>query len=480
MVRRILGFFKAGPDSPPISDDPKVIEKLFERKRMSVFLSVTFGYGFFYVARINFSVAKRPLLDAGIFDNTEMGIIGSALLGVYAIGKLLNGILSDRANIARFMSTALLLSAAVNLVLGSTTMFWAFVLLWGLNGLFQSVGSAPSVVSLSQWFSRREIGTRYGVWSASHGLGTAVTFIFTSVVVATFGWRWAFWGPGAVCFVVALIMYKTMADRPETYGLPNVSVYKNDVSGEQAVGDTRTVGQQQLEVLRNPAIWILGVASAMMYVARYGINNWGQLFLQQTKGYTLIDSGSIMGAYTLATVAGAVSSGWISDRFFNSSRNVPALLMGIFNIASLTVLFLAPPDNLWIDVAALVVFGFVLGGLLAYLGGLMAVDLSSKRAAGTAMGMIGGFSYVGAAVQDTITGVLLDGSKVVAEVDMAGRFPSAADSWEWMRSGAGYVERLGVCSHDVYSYDSAFHFWIGAAVVSLLLTLTVWNAKPRS
>jgi len=448
MLKKILDFFKTGPDRPPLNKSKAEISRMFEKKRWSVFLSVTFGYGFFYVARINFSVVKEPMLNEEILSATQMGVIGTALFVVYAIGKLTNGILSDRANIRRFMSTALLLSSLVNLVLGSTTMFVAFIILWGLNGWFQSVGSAPSVVSLSHWFSRREIGTRYGVWSTSHGIGTALTFYVTAALVSWANdWRWGFWGPGLVCFCVALVMYRTMADRPQTYGLPDVSDYRDDHPVE-APAD-KSVGKVQLEVLRNPAIWILGVASALMYVGRYGINSWGMLYLQMGKGYDMIDAGAAQSAYSIATVAGAFFCGIISDKLFKSSRNWPALIFGITDVLSLTALFLLPPGNPWLDAACLGVFGFGLGALIAYLGGLMAVDLSSKAAAGTAMGMIGCFSYIGAGIQDTISGMLLDADKTV------------------------------VNGEDVYSFDSVFYFWIGAAVLSLLLTMTVWKAKPR-
>ena len=466
----LLDFFKTRADQPLVTDDPATIKRRFERKRWSVFLSVTFGYGFFYVARINFSVAKRPLLDEQIFTPTEMGLIGTALLFVYAFGKLINGFLSDRANIARFMSTALLLSSVVNLMLGFTTLFWLFVVLWGLNGWFQSVGSAPSAASLSQWFSQREIGTRYGIWSSSHGLGTAFTFIATAALVAAFGWRWGFWGPGLICGAVALIMYHTMADRPETYGLPSAAEYKDDHPPKTKA--KVSVSQVQKAVLTNPAIWVLGIASALMYVARYGINNWGVLYLQDTKGYDLVTAGSVLGAYTIATVLGAVASGIISDRLFNADRNRPALLHGIINVAALVALYLIPPGHIWLDSMALFAFGFALGVLLAYLGGLMAIDLSSKRAAGAAMGMIGGFSYLGAAIQDTVSGVLIDDSKML--IDLTERYaftPAAFPEAEWF---------LNPCSgcEIVYAYDAAMYFWIGTAALSVLLTLTVWKAKP--
>jgi sugar phosphate permease len=75
------------------------------------------------------------------------------------------------------MSTALLCSALANLVFGSVDGFVLFAVLWGLNGWFQSIGSAPSVVSICQWFSNRERGTRYGIWAGAHNLGEGMTFI---------------------------------------------------------------------------------------------------------------------------------------------------------------------------------------------------------------------------------------------------------------------------------------------------------------
>ena len=180
-----------------MSDDPSVIDRLYKRKRLSVFISVTLGYGLFYTTRINFAVVKKPLLEAGILDATQMGLIGSALLLVYSFGKLVNGFLADRCNIARFMSTALLLLGPDQHRPGLQHALRRVPRLWALNGWVQSIGSAPSVVALSHWFGRKERGTRYGIWSASHSIGEGLTFAGTAVLVSVLGWRWGFFGPRA-------------------------------------------------------------------------------------------------------------------------------------------------------------------------------------------------------------------------------------------------------------------------------------------
>lgn len=142
----ILNYFKTGPDAPRLQD-PSRIRKLYERYRTSVFLSVTIGYGFFYVCRLNFSVAKKEMLTEHILTADQMGFIGFVMLIVYAFGKFFNGLLADRSNIRRFMSVALAVSAATNLLLGVYPGFVLFAILWGINGWFQAVGAAPSVVS---------------------------------------------------------------------------------------------------------------------------------------------------------------------------------------------------------------------------------------------------------------------------------------------------------------------------------------------
>jgi len=471
MLRALLDWFKTGPDLPPRSADPAEIDRVYHKKRWSVFLALTLGYGFFYVVRLNFSVVKKPLLDEGIFSATEMGLIGSALLGVYAIGRFSNGFLTDRANIRRFMATALLCSALVNLVLGAMSWFVAFVLLWGLNGWFQSIGAAPSGASLRQWFCKREYGTRYGIWSSSHGLGTAITFVATSALVAAFGWRWGFWGPGLIALGAAVVLFFTLQDRPQTYGLPPIDQWKGEPLS--AAAGVLPVGQQQAMVLKDFAIWRIGLAALAMYVARYGINSWGVLYLQEAKGYDLVQAGTWLGIYTVATLVGAVLSGWFSDRFFAARRNMPSLIFGVLEVVSLVALYLIPPGAIWLDAVALSVFGVALGVLLAYLGGLWAVDIAPPQAAGAAMGLIGLLSYIGASIQDTISGALIDGTKhCAAYVELYSSTPAGFPDDPWFLTPSCMAKAS-------YSFGPAFAFWVITSLVSIALVISVWNAKPK-
>lgn len=445
-MNRFLAFFRTRPDKETIENRDET-DRIYSAKRKSVFISLVLGYGFFYTCRLSLSVTKNQMMEAGVLDASELGAIGACLLYVYAFGKAINGFFADGANISRFMSTALLCSAIVNLMFGLTSSFWAFAALWALNGWFQSIGSAPSVVSLCQWFSHSERGTRYGIWAGAHNIGEGLTFIGTSALVSYFGWRWGFLGPGAVCIVVAITLFFTLADRPETYGLPNVADYREDYAAGKP--SKKATWELQKSVVKNPVVWILGLSSATMYITRYAIHSWGPLYLQSAKNYSVMESGVLLGANTLTGLAGAACAGLISDKFFQSRRNVPALLYGLLLIGSLVGLYAIPPGHRALDALALGCFEFAIGGLVVFLAGLIAVDLVPTRAAGAVKGLLGFISYMFAATQEWISGGLIEASKQTVN---------------------GVV---------VYDFDNAFMFWIGSAVASTLLAAMVWNAKPK-
>ena len=53
------------------------------------------AYSLYYVCRMSINVVKQPLIDEGVLTAGELGLIGSALLFVYAVGKFLNGFIAD-------------------------------------------------------------------------------------------------------------------------------------------------------------------------------------------------------------------------------------------------------------------------------------------------------------------------------------------------------------------------------------------------
>ena len=117
-----------------LKGDKQEQKSLYNKLKWQVFISATLGYGLYYVCRLSLNVVKKPIVDAGILTESELGLIGSALFFTYAIGKLTNGFLADHSNIRRFMALGLLVSAIANLIMGFTSIFLFFIICWGING----------------------------------------------------------------------------------------------------------------------------------------------------------------------------------------------------------------------------------------------------------------------------------------------------------------------------------------------------------
>lgn len=438
----IIDFFRiSAPNYNIMADQSK-----FNRIRLTTFISATCGYALYYVCRLSLNIVRKPIVDEGVFSETQLGVIGSCLFFVYAVGKLANGFLADRCNVRRFMATGLLLTALVNLILGMTEMFWAFAVLWGLNGWFQSMGAPAGVVSLNRWYDNKDRGTFYGFWSASHNLGEAITFITIALLIEYSGWRSGMIGAGIIGVLGFFMLLLFMRDTPQSQGY--LLDYDNAASQVSATAQKEDFNKAQSAVLRNKAIWILALASAFMYISRYAVNSWGVFYLEAQKGYSNLDASFIISISSICGIVGTVASGIISDRLFGGSRNVPALVFGLMNVVALCLFLLVPGNNMWVDVTAMVLFGLGIGVLICFLGGLMAVDIAPKAAAGAALGVVGIASYLGAGLQDIMNGVLIEGYKTI---DAAG--------------------------NAVYNFTYVNWFWIGSAMMSVLLTLLVWNAK---
>lgn len=438
---RIINYYKV---SEPNYDSTVPANK-FKSIRLATFISATCGYALYYVCRLSMNIVRKPIVDDGLFTETELGIIGSCLFFVYAVGKMANGFLADRCNARRFMATGLLLTALVNLILGFSHMFMVFAVLWGLNGWFQSMGAPAGVVSLNRWYDNKDRGTYYGFWSASHNIGEAITFITVAALVGVAGWRWGMVGAGIVGLLGLLMLLVFMRDTPQSLGFMLTQTTASAEPDKKAV--STDYNKAQMSVLKNPAIWILALGSAFMYISRYAVNSWGVFYLEAQKGYSNINASMIISISSICGIVGTVFSGLISDKLFKGSRNVPALVCGLMNTVALALFLLVPGTNLWIDITAMVLFGLGIGVLICFLGGLMAVDIAPKAAAGAALGVVGMASYLGAGLQDVMNGILIEGHKTMVD---------------------------GVAHYD---FTLVNWFWIGSALFSTFLTALVWNAK---
>lgn len=440
-------WFLTGSNKP-IIQDKNLVKRMYRNYRLQLVFSMIFGYGMYYVMRMTLGVAKKPMLDAG-FTATQLGEMGFAMMIAIAVGKCANGYIADYCNIKKIVPLGLLGAALVNVILGFSDAWWIFVALWFVNGVFQSMGSAPCIVSLSQWYSKSQLATYYGIFSIAHYIGEAATYIGTAMIILAFGWHAAFFMPGVVCIVLAFIMYRFMKDRPETYGLPTANEFEGEAVQEKEEQKVSS-REAQLMVIKNPYVWLLAAAAICLGISRYSISSWGVIFLQEAKGFDLVTAGSIMALSPILGGVGSFLSGIISDKIFKSRHSLTTIVFGIMMLVGISGICYVPAGQYYLTALFVSIFGFGLGVILCFVGGLLAVDLCPRKATGAAMGVIGLLAYGGSAAQDLVNGFLIDSAKVVVN---------------------------GITT---YHFETIIAFWIGSvAIMTLLIVPTLWAKKVK-
>lgn len=432
---------------------PEKAEATYKSLRNKTFWGATVAYSLYYVCRMSLSVVKQPLIDEGVLSAGELGLIGSALLFVYAVGKFLNGFIADYCNIKRFMATGLFISALINLLLGalgfihdsmhlSTAMiFFSFAILWGVNGWMQSMGSPPGVICLSRWFPKSCRGTFYSIFSSTPYIGEFLSFIITGLVVGALGWKAGFIVAAVAGLAGSLIVLWMVSDTPESKGLPSVQ----KLSGESITRhDTLPTKELQKYVLRHPGIWIIALSSAFIYITKYAITGWGVLFLQKEKGFSIEEATQIIGFYAVSGMVGTVIAGWLSDKVFRSDRVKPTVLAGMLSFITLA-LFLFTDAGYMMHVLYVSVFSLSIGVLYCIVAGLMAIDIVPRKATGAALGVVGISSYFAAGLQDVTSGYLI----------------------QFNTTQVGGV--------DVYDFGPVSWFWLAAALISFILPVLNWK-----
>lgn len=428
MLKKLGAFYKEPPIMETIQDSEKV-DSMYKHWRLRIFYACFIGYTIFYLCKKNIAVALPGIMHEFGYSATELGLLGSSLYLTYGIGKFVNGVLADGSDVRKFLPTALFMTALANIlfalapnVIGmlgldskmfAMVLLWALAFLWGVSGWFQSAGFPAVAKSLTYWYSNSERGTKWSLWSCSHQTGTFLSFILAGHIAAHFGWRAAFLVPGTLAMITALWLFDRLRDRPQSLGLPDVEVYRNEPVKEKSNEDKKEEDDMtyveifKKYILCNKTIWMLAIAYIFVYIIRFGAEDWMIMYLTKAKAnISLSDATNMIASLPLVGICGTVCAGVISDKLFKGKRAPVNLLYLVGVILSIIALKFNTINSLnYVIIGLLGAFTY---GPQMMIGGLCAVESSSKKVASAATGFTGIFGYVGAFLSATGTGFLVD------------------------------------------------------------------------
>ncbi len=375
-------------------------DQLYKYWRLHVFLGIYAGYAVFYITRKSFTYVTPALIQDMGFDKADIGLIGTLFYFTYGASKFISGILSDHSNPRYFMAIGLFMTGVLNIIFGLSTSLTAFATIWTLNAFFQGWGWPPCSKVLNSWYSRTERGFWWGIWNTTHNVGGAIAPVLLGWLVMTMGWQFGMSAAGLLGMVMTFFLISRVRDKPQTMGLPTVGQWRNDEQEIAHEKEGQGLSSKEIlfqYVLNNKLLWLLALTYILIYIVRTAISDWGNLYLTEVHGYSLLTANSALSASEIGGFLGCLVAGWGSDWWFKGNRGPMNIIFSIGVASTVIGLWMIPNAALTVQVALFFMIGFFIYGPQMLIG-MAAVECSHKNAAGASNGFVSLFAYVGAAL----------------------------------------------------------------------------------
>lgn len=266
--------------SPPVAALDPTFRKITVRLIPYIFICYLFNY----LDRVNVGFAKLGMLDSLHMSETAYGLgAGIFFLGYIACGIPSNLMLAKvgaRRWLALIMCLWGLLSTALMFVHG-TTMFY---ILRFFTGAAEAGFFPGMVLYLTQWFPASRQGRALTLFMAAiplsgvlgGPLSGGIMSHFASGAAGMEAWQWLFLLEGIPTILLGLGMLLFLRDAPDQVSWLTPT---EKSSLEQTLLEDRTnrpteVSDSFAAVLRNPAIWVLGILYFCIQSSVYAINFW--------------------------------------------------------------------------------------------------------------------------------------------------------------------------------------------------------------
>ncbi|MBN2706885.1 MAG: MFS transporter [Deltaproteobacteria bacterium] len=386
---------------------PAVKNKTTLNYRWLIFVILTIAYFFVYFHRLSLSVVADELVNEFQLSAGMMGLLGSVYFYCYAAMQLPAGLLADSLGPRRTVSAFLLVAACGSLLFGFAQNFTTAFIGRLLVGFGVSMVFIPTMKILSQWFRTREFAVMAGILNAVGGIGVMAATWLLARMTAACGWRLSFIVIGGATFVLLLLVWLIVRDRPKDKGWPSLA----EIDGELILADEPSppsLKQGVIQVLREKSFWPVALWFFLDCGIFFGFGAlWSGPYLMQVHGLSRAQSGAILSMIAWGMIIGSPLLGYLSEKVLRSRKKVFIFATALLSL----VLFCLKlfPGSLPHALLYLLFFLFSLSSsAIVVIGFTTTKELFPLAIAGTSVGMVNLFPFLGGAVFMPLLGRILD------------------------------------------------------------------------
>ena len=302
-------------------------------------LAVMVGINFLNYMDRYVGAAASPLIQKEFhLSDTQVGLLGSAFLIVYAVAALPFGYWADRGVRKTVVGVGVVIWSLATLFTGFARNFVQLFLSRAVLGIGEA-GYYPAGTSLlSDYFPKEQRGRTMSIWGAGSAFGIAAGFAGGAYIAEKFGWRSAFFFtavPGLIFAVLAFRLREPLRGSAESRG--------------PAVKTTHEASLRNfLEIMRIPTLRATIFSQTLLYFVLASNAFWLPIFLNRRFNLSVSKAGLLAGAVLVAGgLIGTLAGGWIADRLAlkNPAANLEVGAAGFLLGAVFITIALVAPMN---------------------------------------------------------------------------------------------------------------------------------------
>jgi predicted MFS family arabinose efflux permease len=273
---------------------------------------------FNYVDRWVLSAIVEPVKAALGLSDTQLGLIGTGFIVVYALTSPVFGTLGDRRRRPPLIALGVAIWSLATGLAGFARGFWTLFVARSTVGVGEAAYGTIAPAILSDFFPIERRGRVFAVFFSAIPIGSAAGYVLGGWADQHFGWRAAFWIAGFPGLLLALL----------------VMFVKDPPRGQQDAHAPKASGTSTLDayrdLLRNRP-YVLSVLGYAAYTfALGGLGFWMPAFLERSRGMSRSDATITFGIMVMITgFVGTFLGGWLGDRLLTKTKQSYLWVSGI-------------------------------------------------------------------------------------------------------------------------------------------------------
>jgi len=388
--------------------NPHQTEQL-RRFRWIIFLILAFAYLLVYFHRLSLSVVADNLTREFNTTASTLGLLGSIYFYCYAFMQLPAGLLSDSIGPRKTVTFFLLIAAVGSILFGLAPNIETAFIGRILVGFGVSMVFIPTMKILSQWFRPHEFAFMAGILNAVGGIGVFAATGLLAFTTITFGWRLSFELIGGCTFIISVLCWLIVRDRPQDKGWVSLNVTDNRKTMDTPVGNSQiSLSEGVKRVLSEKHFWPVAAWFFFDCGIFFGFGAlWGGPFLMHVYNLSHAETGTVLSMIALGMIIGSPIIGLISDKLLKS-RKIPLMICSLVLTIDIFLLYL-DPTGFTIFTLCIIFFIFsISSSAIVVIGFTTVKELFPVQIAGTSVGTVNLFPFLGGALFMPLLGKILD------------------------------------------------------------------------